>query len=268
MPTLRVSPDCELYYVVDDYTDPWREPQTILMMHGNAESGAVWYGWVPHLARRYRVVRPDMRGFGRSSPMPRDYPWSLDRICDDYAALMDALGAERFHVVAAKIGGTIARRFAARFPHRVLTLTLAGVPPPRRGVGPRPELVREIEEKGVAHWARRTMGERLGSRFPPEGVQWWVALMGSTPLGTQLGFTPTIADADVTEDLPHIRCPTLVITTEASALGTVAQTRAWQERIADSELVVLPGDSFHVAATDPDECAMRTLEFIRRRCGG
>ena len=44
MPAQRVTADCELYYVVDDYTDPWREPQTILMLHGNAESGAAWFG--------------------------------------------------------------------------------------------------------------------------------------------------------------------------------------------------------------------------------
>ena len=40
MPTLRISPDLEMNYVVDDYTDPWRKPETILMCHGNAESGA------------------------------------------------------------------------------------------------------------------------------------------------------------------------------------------------------------------------------------
>ena len=38
MPKLRVTPDCELHYVVDDYTDPWRRPETLLMLHGNAES--------------------------------------------------------------------------------------------------------------------------------------------------------------------------------------------------------------------------------------
>ena len=91
MPTLQLSPDLEMHYRVDDFTDPWREPETVLMLHGNAESGAVWYGWVPHLARRYRVVRPDMRGFGESTPMPRDFPWTLDLLIDDYVRVMDAL---------------------------------------------------------------------------------------------------------------------------------------------------------------------------------
>lgn len=264
MPALRVSPDCELHYVVDDYSDPWREPQTILMFHGNAESGKAWFGWVPHLARRYRVVRPDMRGFGASTPMPRDFPWTLDRICDDYIALADALGAARFHVVAAKIGGTIARHFAARHADRVLTLTLAGTPVPKRGVGQRADLIQEFESKGVEHWARRTMTGRLGSRFPPEGLDWWIRFMGRTAVSTQVGFMPTIADADITDALPRIRCPTLVITTEGSALGTVEEVRAWQRMIPRSELLVLPGNSYHVAASDAERCAQATLEFIKR----
>ncbi len=264
MPIFRVSPDCTLHYVVDDYSDPWREPQTILMMHGNAESGAAWYAWVPQLARHYRVVRPDMRGFGASTAMPRDFPWTLDCVCDDYLALMDHLAVARFHVVAAKIGGTLARYFAARHPDRVLTLTVVGTPPPRRGVGRRPELMEEFEKQGVQHWARRTMAGRLGSRFPPEGLEWWIRFMGRTAVSTQLGFMPTIADADITDALPRIRCPTLVITTEGSGLGTVEEMRAWQRMIPRSELLVLPGNSYHVAASDPERCAQATLDFIRR----
>lgn len=260
----QATSDCELHYAVDDYSDPWREPETVLMLHGNAESGAAWYAWVPHLARRYRVVRPDMRGFGRSTPMPRDFPWTLDRICDDFIGLMDALSVKRFHLVAAKIGGTIARYFAARHAERVQTLTVVGTPPPKRGVGPRPELAAEFEQKGIEHWARRTMGGRLGSRFPAAGAEWWIKFMGRTAVSTQLGFMPTIADADITDALPRIRCPTLVVTTEGSGLGSVDEMRAWQRLIPRSELLVLPGDSYHVAATDADACARATLDFIQR----
>ena len=264
MPIHPVTPGCQLRYVVDDYTDPWRETEAILMLHGNAESGASWFGWVPQLARRYRVVRPDMRGFGASTPMPRDFPWSLDRICDDYVSLMDALGIRRFHLVAAKIGGTIARYFAARHADRVMTLTVAGTPAPRRGVGPRPEIVKEFETQGIERWARRSMAGRLGSSFPPAGVEWWIQHMARTAVSTQVGFFSTIADCDITDSLPRIRCPTLVITTEGSALGSVEETQAWQRTIPRSELLVLPGDSYHVAASDAERCAAATLAFIGR----
>jgi hypothetical protein len=56
MPLFHSSSDLDMHYEIDDFTDPWTTPETILMVHGNRESGAAWYGWVPTLARRYRVV--------------------------------------------------------------------------------------------------------------------------------------------------------------------------------------------------------------------
>ena len=264
MPTLTISPDAELHYEIDDFTDPWRTTETILLLHGNAESGLAWYGWVPSLARHYRVVRPDMRGFGASTPMPRDFPWTLDIIIDDYARLMDSLGIVRFHLVGAKIGGTIARAFAARRPERVQSLTLIGTPPPlRTGAAERvPELNAAFERDGVEPWARQTMGARLGSDFPAAGVEWWIQFMGRTAASTQIGFMGTIACADIRADVPNIRCPTLVMTTNESGLASVDETRAWQQQIPNSRLVVLPGNSYHVAATHAERCAAETLDFI------
>ncbi len=261
MPTFRPTADLDMHYEVDDFTVPWRPSQTVLLLHGNAESGLAWYGWVPILARRYRVVRPDMRGFGASTPMPRDFPWTLDILIDDFVLLMDHLGVDRFHLVGAKIGGTIARAFAARRPERVLSLTVVGTPPPlRAGAAERaPALNAAFEKDGVEPWARATMAGRLGGDFPPEGVAWWIEFMGRTAVSTQVGFMQTIACADIRADLPKIRCPTLVITTDKSGLASVAETRAWQEQIAGSELLVLPGDSYHVAASHAERCAEATL---------
>jgi len=266
LPIFRNSPDLDMHYLVDNFTDPWREADTMLMLHGNCESGLAWYGWVPHLAGHFRLVRPDMRGFGASTPMPRDFPWTLDIIIDDYIRLMDMLGIGRFHLAAAKIGGTIARAFAARRPERVRTLTVIGTPPPfREGAEDRiPAWTKDFEENGVEPWARRSMAGRLGDGFPPDGVEWWTKFMGRTAASTQIGFISTIACVDITADIPKIACPTLVITTEQSGLATVEQTRAWQNIIPNSRLLVLPGNSYHVAASHPERCAKATLEFIQQ----
>ena len=88
--------------------------------------------------------------------------------------------------------------------------------------------------------------------------------MGRTAVSTQIGFMQTIACADIRADLPKIRCPTLVITTDKSGLASVAETRSWQEQIGSSELLVLPGNSYHVAASHAERCAEVTLAFIQR----
>ena len=73
--------------------------------------------------------------------------------------------------------------------------------------------------------------------------------MGRTAVSTQIGFMKTIACADIRADVPKIQCPTLVITTDGSGLASVDETRAWQQQIPNSSLLVLPGNSYHVAAS-------------------
>jgi pimeloyl-ACP methyl ester carboxylesterase len=92
--------------------------------------------------------------------------------------------------------------------------------------------------------------------------------MGRTAASTQIGFMPTIACADIRTDVPRIACPTLVITTEESGLASVEVTRAWQQTIPNSTLLVLPGNSYHVAASDAERCAQATLEFVSRHGAG
>lgn len=275
MPTLKLPssgtevPDCALFYQVDDFTDPWTQPETVLMLHGNAESSLSWYAWVPVLARQFRVVRPDMRGYGQSTPMPRDYEWTLDQVIADYCALMDSLQIERCHLVAAKIGGTVARAFAARRPDRIKSLTVVGTPQALRpGAEQIPALIEEFETKGAEHWARRTMAGRLGEHFPAEGVEWWTQFMGRASVSSLIGFNRGINYADIRADLPNIKCPTLVITTEENGLGTVERTCEWQEKIPDSRLLVLAGKSYHVAASDAQACATATLAFMQEVSSG
>jgi len=105
-------------------------------------------------------------------PMPRDFPWTLDLLMDDCCRLMDTLGVERFQVIGAKIGGTIARAFAARRSARVRTLTVVGTPPPYRvGAAERaPALIQAFEQPGGASAGpRRAWAIALGVHFHHKG---------------------------------------------------------------------------------------------------
>ncbi|MFN0071623.1 MAG: alpha/beta fold hydrolase [Chloroflexota bacterium] len=267
MSDFQLAPGFSMHYEADDFTDPWTAPETVLLLHGNCESGLAWFGWVPQLARHFRTVRPDMRGFGASTPMPRSFVWSLDLVIDDFVRLMDSLGVEQFHLVGAKIGGTIARACAARRPDRVKTLTIVGSPPPTRtdqeSLRTRLHDLQTNGAESMRAWASSSMGSRLGSTFSADAKEWWVDFMCRTSVETSIGFHAGVNMADITDDVPRIKCPTLVITTEGSSLASVQETRAWQEQIADSRLVVVPGDSFHAAVTDADLCARFTLEFLQ-----
>jgi 3-oxoadipate enol-lactonase len=261
-----IEPGLKLAYRVDDHTDPWTPADTVLMIHGLAESGESWRAWVPHLSRNHRLLRPDLRGYGNSSPMPDDYAWSLDRLVADLIMLLDHEKLARVHVVGAKIGGTIGLRLAALHPDRVISLSAIGTPASLTSFSERaPGWRKQIREHGVRPWAEATMKGRLGSGMPDEAVAWWVDLMAKTAPSTMEGFLQMVPKVDVTDCLDRIRAPSLVITTTGSMLGSTSEVEAWQRRITDSRLEVLPGDSYHVAASDPDACAELVAAFLAKQ---
>ena len=71
MPYLELE-GCNLHYTIDDHTDPWTKPDTVLFIHGFTENTHAWRQWVPHFSRRYRVLRIDQRGFVKSGALPTD----------------------------------------------------------------------------------------------------------------------------------------------------------------------------------------------------
>src|SRR6185503_9663039 len=88
-----------LNYVIDDYREPWLgEPAaTVLLHHGFTKNLEFWTPFVPSIARRYRVVRYDVRGAGKSSVPPQSSAWTVDRLVKDALNLSDALGIEKVH---------------------------------------------------------------------------------------------------------------------------------------------------------------------------
>ena len=267
MSEFQLSPNATMFYRDDDFTDPWRTPETIVLLHGNCENGMVWNSWVPRLGRRFRVIRPDMRGFGQSTPMPEEYQWTLDGIVEDYARLLDSLGIKRCHIVGAKIAAAVAIRFAVTHPERALTVTItgnrviSGRQASRKGEA---ALAEQIRQHGVVSHARETMSGRLGNAASPEMYQWWIETMGATATSTQLGFIRSIPNPDLSADLPRIACPLLLLTAEESGTSHVEEARAQMKIIPRGELIVLLGESYHVAATQPEECVDAVLSFIDR----
>jgi pimeloyl-ACP methyl ester carboxylesterase len=257
---------CKLFYRVDDYTDPWRQAETVLFIHGLAESSEAWRGWVPYFARRYRVVRVDLRGFGRSTPMPADHKWGMDELLDDIEALMRHLGCERVHLAGAKSGGSMALKLAADRP--ALVQSLIGVTPPLTSAADVAQWLERIETRGVLDWARHTMQGRLGTAVSKEEVEWWVAnLQGKTPLTTLQGYLRWVPGLDIRADVERIACPTLVITTTGSGLRSVDGVKAWVARMKRARLLVLEGDAWHAAGAYPDRCAQAAMEFLAEQNG-
>src|SRR5262249_10481141 len=112
----------KLPYSVDDFTDPWRTPDTLVLLHAAMGSALRWFDWVPRLARRYRVVRLDLRGHGNSVVPTPEQLFSLAHLVGDALQLLDLVGAGRAHIVGNSAGGYLAQPVAIHHPRRVKTL--------------------------------------------------------------------------------------------------------------------------------------------------
>ena len=94
----------------------------VLCIQGVGVAGSGWQPQVEALARHYRVLTFDNRGVGAT---PRgDSPLSIERMAADAAAVLDAEGIDRCHVVGHSMGGLIALAVALAAPTRVLSLSL------------------------------------------------------------------------------------------------------------------------------------------------
>lgn len=260
---IETAPGIRVHVRLDDFSDPWQPAPTVLMIHGLAESGEAFRAFVPALSRKARVARLDLRGYGESPAMPADHPWRFDALVEDVVRVIAALGVPRVHLVGGKIGGTIALAVAARHPDLVDRLAVLGAPASLRDMIARTPAWRDqIAREGVLAWVRGSNAGRMGTRMTPAQLEWWAQLMGRTAASTLDGFLQMVPDVDVTGEVQRITAPTLVVTTTGSGLGSVDSVKAWQEKIARSRLVVLDNDSYHVAASDPDETASLVRDFL------
>src|SRR5262249_31716549 len=122
--TFKTADGLKLAYYVDDFTDPWVKPETVLLLHaamGNAQRG---FQWVPRLVRNYRVVRLDLRGHGNSEIPKESDDFSLSLLVSDAIALLDLVGVKSAHIVGNSAGGYVSQQLAIHHPERIKTLSL------------------------------------------------------------------------------------------------------------------------------------------------
>src|SRR6187549_1870719 len=110
--TFKTSDGIEIAYYMDDYTDPWKAAEPLLMLHPAMGSSRRFFSMVPGLARRYRLIRADTRGHGASQIPPADSPLDKKRLMQDVLELLDHLKLDRVNVVGASAGGYSAQQLA------------------------------------------------------------------------------------------------------------------------------------------------------------
>ncbi len=261
--------DCNggpLDYDVIDITPPWIEdPETIVFCHGVATDRGIWAGWLAGLSDRYRMVRFDTRGFGRSHIPGPGFDWSMDLLADDILAIAEATDSGRFHLVGESLGGTVSLYLASRDRDAVRSVTAASTAHRGGSIAKAREWRAFVEANGMEAWSRDMMADRFFPDAIPDAVSRW---FHGVQCNTSPDSLPDLADlligSDFSDALADITAPVLLLAPDSSPFVATDITADMHKRIANSETQVFPGARQGLSCSHGPECSRALRDFLDR----
>ena len=265
MPEITVK-GVRIHFTCDGPADG-TSTRTILMMHGFARNGTFWEGWIPSLADRFRIIRPDIRGCGRSGD-PGE-PFKLADAVSDVFSLLDQMGVEQVDYVGESTGGIVGVLAVARHPGRLTSLALVSTPlSPARGdtkvMAPQADSpVESLQLLGLREWwlqSRRATGDVFGDERD-EALADEFAL---TPLEFAVSMWQATHDPDLTIEpyLADLRLPVLVMAPTKSLTVSTADQERLAAAIPGAQQIHYLGASHFVWCLQPARLASDYRNFL------
>lgn len=245
------------------------QPAAALLDIGSGPPVLLLHGWgatkelmlpIAHRLPGFRVVVPDLPGFGATPPPPQ--AWGVDEYAAWVVALLDRLDMPHVSIVAHSNGGRIAIVLAATRPSRVDRLVLtdsAGIRP-RHGAAYqwRVRTYRSLRWTARARWLPATVREAARRGADRRGSDDYRAATG-----TVRGSLVRLVNADLRPLLPRVGASTLLIWGDGDTETPVADGRLMEREIRDSGLVLFEGAGHFAYAEQPDRFGRIVDVFLR-----
>jgi 3-oxoadipate enol-lactonase len=262
--------DVKLYYEDEGSGEP------VLLIHGHTQDRRIWDPVMPRLRDTgIRVLRPDLRGHGRSSRPDSGYHWINHAA--DMAAVLDDSGVDSAAVVGYSVGGGIALEMALTMAGRVGSLLLMSPVMPDRAFEPAfmenlMQVARVARTDGIAAamagpWAENPL---LEFSFSKPGIREAAEkITRDFPGAEYLATERDVVERSwaVPDRLAEIEVPTLVLAGDGETPGF----RAWAEEAAvgipGARLEVLEGCGHLLPLEEPDRVAQAIIEMVREETG-
>lgn len=237
--------------------------RVLLVANSLMANGSMWDWNVPAFADRYRVLRYDKRGHGRSSLVPG--PYSIAQLADDAAGLLDALQIEKAHFMGLSIGGMIGQQLGARYPERMYSLSLcntASEMPPRSLWEDRFQTARTqglvgLVDGTISRWFTAPFIERA-----PSDIEKVRQMILGTNVDGYIGCGSAVRDMAQSTMLLKIKTPTLVLSGRHDPACTVDQGIVLNRLIDGSRMVIIE-DAAHLSNIEqPTKFNQTVREFI------
>ena len=243
----------------------------VTLSHSLATDLSMWDPQAKALAGRYRVLRYETRGHGNTDAPSGAY--TLTQLADDARALLKALGIARTHWIGLSMGGMIGQTLALSTPETLQSLSLCDTSSriPTEAQPLWDERIAVAEAKGMDPHVEPTVARWFTPKFVearPDVVNPVRDMIRRTSARGYAGCCHAIRALDLTDRLSVITLPTLIIV-GAQDVGTpVAASKAIQERIKGSELVILDPASHLSNLEQPEAFTQALQKFLARVAGG
>jgi len=215
------------------------EGPAILVIGGLGATSAAFQIQTDALAQRFRVIRPDLEGAGRS---PLTGPLSIDGFVSDMIGLLDELRVPTAHLIGHSMGTVIARRIAAQYPARVTSLTLlcAIGEPAEDGAGlrTRAEAIRTDGVRAAATQILTVATSAATRRDNPVAAAFVRSLMLSQAQEGYARSYEALASAGRPDDVDP-RLPLLLITGFDDPIGPPAESRKIAAAHGNAEIRII-----------------------------
>src|SRR5919202_761785 len=237
----------------------------VVLIHGGLVDSRMWDDQMRPLAKRFRVVRYDLRGYGRSAA-----PTAPFSHVEDLRALMDFLKVGRAAVVGLSLGGIVAADFALEHPERVERLALVGAglrgdtqPPDERSLNAYRTGAREGAEKYFEAFLQADLLAGVRNRPAARERMHRMMIDNFKALTYLTSGMLQYPEPKTIERLGEIRAPTLVVvgSLDGRNLQNIADTLA--ARIPGARKVTIPGASHHPPVETPKEFNRVLLDFLQ-----
>ena len=239
---------------------PW-----LTLSHSLACDLHMWDEQMDALTKKYKVLRYDTRGHGKSEAPAGAY--TLDGLADDAHGLLAALGVQRTHWAGLSMGGMIGQTFALKYPGIFQSMTLADTTSryPAEAVAAWADRIKTAETKGMEAVVEGTLARWFTEPYRktnPPGVARVAATIRATPVAGFAGCCHALPKINLTHRLKEIACPTLVIVGEQDPGTPVAMAREIHEATPGSRLVIIPSAAHISNIEQPQKFTAAMLEFL------
>lgn len=238
------------------------EGPAVLVLHGWGGSSDSWLAFQKILADKgYKVIVLDFPGFGKSITPPQ--PWNLDDYTNFVLDFTEKLSLGQFFLIGHSFGGRISIKFVTKYPEKIKKLVLCD----SAGIKPKPGL-----KTLIIFWMAR-LGNAIFTpkhfvRFKDSARNVFYAFLRHKDYvkanGTMKETIKRVLAEDLLPELSQIRTKTLIVWGGADRMVPVKYAHIFKEKIADSELEIIPkiGHSPHLEV--PKKLSEIVLKFLKQ----